>query len=356
MKVSKKTYVVGMACTLASSFLLSSSAFAKGETYSLDSMKISSPISLEADNPAWKKATALNLTLDKLPYKSTTYKGPSTTNVVLKSLHDKDSIYIYMQYDDPTKSLSRFPWIKQDDGSWKHIMNKDQTGHENDNYEDKVGMFWNINTRGFAKKGCAIACHITEEGMNNGIPDHSAGRKYTRSPGETIDMWHWKSVRTGMAFDLSHDQYVDEVADPKLNKNWGRHGDEKAGGGYTKNVTKDKKMPAFMSSKSGDTRSYILDSEKVPFVDNFKAGDMVPGIIVSKMSGSAADIETSNKYENGKWTLVFKRALTTNHPKSAVQDVQFDDLKAPYYFAVSVFENTQIDHLYHEGSIKLQFK
>lgn len=356
MKVSKKAYVASVACAVASTFLFSGSVFAKGETYTLDSIKISAPIGLEADNAAWAKATPLNLTLDKTPYKPTVFKGLTKTNVVLKSLHDNDSIYIYMQYDDPTKSLSRFPWIKQEDGSWKHVMHKDQTGHENDNYEDKVGMFWNINTRGFAKKGCAISCHITENGMNNGIPDHSAGRKYTRSPGETIDIWHWKSVRTGMAFDLSHDQYVDDNTDGKKAKGWGRHGDEKTGGGYKTNETKDKKMPAFMSSKAGDTRTYILGSEKVPFVDNFKPGDMVPGIIVDKMSGSAADVQTSSKYENGKWTLVFKRALTTNHPKSAVQDVQFKDLSAPYYFGISVFDNTQINHMYHDGSIKLQFK
>lgn len=356
MKVSPKACVVSLACTMAGMCLLSGSAFAKGETYTLDSIKISAPISLEASNPAWAKAIPLKLTLSETPYKPTEFPGLTKTNVVLKSLYDGKYLYIFMQYNDPTKSLDRFPWVKQADGSWKPLKHKDQTGHENFNYEDKVAMLWNISARGFAKKGCSIACHITKDGMNNGIPDHSAGRKYTRSPGETIDMWHWKSVRTGMAFDLSHDQYIDDVTDPKKNKNWGRHGDEKTGGGYTNNIAKDKKMPAFMSSRAGDTRTYIIDSEKVPFVDTFKAGDMIPGIIVAKMTGSAADIQTSARHENGKWTLVFKRALTTNHPKSSVQDVQFKDLSRPYYFGVAVFDNTQINHIYHEGSIKLQFK
>lgn len=354
MRVSRQAAIA--TCAITSTLLLSSFSFAKGELYTLDSIKLDNPITLEADNAAWDKAPSLNLALDLTPYKPNEFKGQTKTNVVLKSMHDSDSLYMYMQYEDATKSLARYPWIKQEDGSWKQLKNKDQTGHENTYYEDKVGVFWNINTRGFAKKGCAISCHVTQDGMNNGIPDTSAGRKYTRSANETIDMWHWKSVRTGMAFDLSHDQFVNSNTDPKANKNWGRSGDEKLGGGYKDNKTADKKMPAFMSPKAGDTRTWLLESEKVPFVDTFKAGDMVPAIIVSEMSGSAADIQTSKKYENGKWTLVFKRALTTTHPKSAIQDVQFSDLSKSYYFGVAVFDNTQINHIYHDGSIKLQFK
>ena len=121
-------------------------------------------------------------------------------------------------------------------------------------------------------------------------------------------------------------------------------------------MTKDKKMPMYMSKNPDNKLTYLVDSDKTAFVDTFKAGDMVPAIVVSKMSGSAADIQTSSVYKDGKWTLVFKRALTTNHPKSKVQDVQFKDTKKAYYFGVAAFDNTQINHMYHEGSIKLLFK
>ena len=356
MNTLDKIKVTGMSIALASTLLVGTSALAKGEKFTLESKKLSSPITLEATNGAWAKAKKLNVTLGETPYKPKGYPGITTTDATLQSLYDDKNLYIKLQYKDPTKSLARYPWIKQEDGSWKQLVNKDQTGHENTYYEDKVGFFWNIKARGFAKKGCAIACHVTKDGMNNGFADKSAGRKYTRKAGETIDMWHWKSVRTGSAFDLSHDQYVDDVADPKKNKNWGRHGDEKLGGGYKTNATKDKKMPMYMSKNPNNKLTYLPESDKVAFVDTFKAGDMVPAIVVSKMSGSAADIQTSSNYENGKWTLVFKRALTTNHPKSKVQDVQFTDMKKGYYFGVAVFDNSQINHVYHEGSIKLLFK
>lgn len=354
MKTLNKVVTTGLSVALASSLLLGTSAFAKGEKYTLDSAKLSAAITLDANNPAWVTAPKLDLVLSETPYKPKGFPGITTSNATIKSLYDKDSIYIYMQYEDPTYSVARYPWIKQEDGSWKQMKNKDQTGHENSYYEDKAGIYFDINTRGFAKKGCAIVCHVTKDGMNAGVPDTSAGRKYTRKDGQTVDMWHWKSVRTGLAFGLSHDQYVDSVKSEK--KNWGRHGDEKISGGYKNNMTKDKKMPMYMSKNTDNKLTYLVDADKVPFVDTFKAGDMVPAIVVSKMTGSAADIMTSSVYADGKWTLVFKRALTTNHPKSKVQDVQFDDMKKDYYFGVSAFDNSQINHMFHEGSIKLNFK
>lgn len=66
----------------------------------------------------------------------------------------------------------------------------------------------------------------------------------------------------------------------------------------------------------------IKDENKVPFVDTFKAGDRIPGSIVTKHVGSSGDIETKAVWKDGKWTMVFKRALVTTHPKSAEQDVQ----------------------------------
>mgnify|MGYP006875466307 CR=1 FL=1 len=56
-----------------------------------------------------------------------------------------------------------------------------------------------------------IACHLNEPG------DSSAGRKYTATDGETIDMWHAKYVRS-MPMGMFDDQYVDNNTDPKKNR------------------------------------------------------------------------------------------------------------------------------------------
>lgn len=344
-----------LSVTLAGILLLNSQVFASDAQFTLESHKAPEGMSYTLNDSAWETVKPLKITLDQTPYKPNKYPGITTTEVSMKSLYDDNNLYIHIQYKDPTRSMDYFPWEKQADGSWKVLSNKDQTDHENTYYEDKMGLYWDISTRGFAKRGCGISCHLTREGKNNGFPDTSAGRKYTRREGQTIDMWHWKAVRTG-PYNLTHDQYVDHISDPSVGRSFGRHGDEKTAGGYPRNRTDDKKMPKYMNKDPESKLTYILDADKVPFVDTFQPGDRVPGLVIKKMEGSAADIHTLSEHKDGQWTLVFKRALTTDHPKSAVQDVQFTDLSKPYHFGISVFDNTQINHIYHDGSIQLLFK
>ncbi len=318
----------------------------------LTSVKTDKPILLSgvADN-AWQKAAPLKVTLDNLPYEpSNGYAGMQETTVTIKSLYDDEYIYFLLQYNDPTESLARFPWIKQQDGTWKQMKKKDSTGHDNTYYEDKVGMFWDINTKGFASDGCAIACHMDIEG------DTSAGRKFTDNPGETIDMWHVKNVRTS-PLGQADDQFVDSTSDGKTNKGWGRKGDVKTGGGYTNNINKDKTHPAYMNfPPSGAAKYYVLPSLKTPFVDIFKPGDVVPGIIITPFQGPRADIEMRGKWDKGIWTVEIRRKLVTSGEKANIQDVQFDDLSKTYHFGISVFDNSQINHLYHDDVLTLKFK
>lgn len=159
-----------------------------------------------------------------------------------------------------------------------------------------------------------IACHLGEPG------DKSAGRKYTASPSETIDMWHAKYVRS-LPMGMFDDQYVDNNTDPKKNKGWGRKGDT-GKGGYHNNDNADKSAPAFMNLNADkDDMYYVIPSKKVPFVDNFKTGDIVPGIDIAPMMGGRADILSKNHYENGVWTLEVMRSIQHN-PASAKVEVR----------------------------------
>ncbi|WP_392339174.1 ethylbenzene dehydrogenase-related protein [Moritella marina] len=98
-------------------------------------------------------------------------------------MRKQGDIYFLIQWADPTESVNRFPWMQQADGSWQQLMNKDDTGHDNTYYEDKMAILWNINLKSFKKKGCAAACHMAKGGMQKGIVDKAPGRKYTKS-------WH----------------------------------------------------------------------------------------------------------------------------------------------------------------------
>jgi len=303
---------------------------------------------------SWSKAAPFSIELSKLSYEPANYNGMRKTKVSIRSLYDSENIYFLVQWTDPTQSLQRSPWVKQADGSWKMLQNLDNTGHENQYYEDKMAMLWNISTKGFETRGCAAVCHKARGGKNAGIADTSPGRKFTDKPGETLDMWHWKSVRTGSVGQFD-DQYIDHAKNE--NPDWGRHGDSKTGGGYSDNINAAKTGPAFMNKDPGSPNKFwILASEKTDFVDTFKPGDVVAGIVVSPFTGSRADISSQSSWENGTWTVEFKRKLVTTEENAATQDVQFSDLKKAYFFGIAVFDNTQIDHLYHEGAQQLTFK
>lgn len=343
---------------VGASFLATSGVAIAQAKGTLESLSTKATIVLDAvEEAAWKDAKVLKIRLDNNPYKPNNgYEGIKSTDMTIKSLHDKYYVYFMVKWDDPTRSLERFPWVKQSDGSWKQMFNKDSTGHDNTYYEDKMAFYWNINADGFEKKGCDVSCHVTEDGMNNGIADKSAGRKYTK-PGQTIDMWHWKGVRTN-PLGLFDDQFVDSNTDPAKNKGWGRHGDAKDGGGYKNNVSEDGKTPLYMNSPASDEYKYmVVPWQRTDFVDTFKPGDVIPGINLNAFyGGTRSDIQVKGAWIDGVWTLEIKRALKTRGEGAAVQDVQFTDKKKPYYFGTSIFDNSQINHVYHEGVYMMVFK
>ncbi len=85
------------------------------------------------------------------------------TDVTMRSVYTDDMIYFLVQYKDPTLSAQREPWQKQADGSWKKLGDPNDKGGDNNlYYEDKISIFWNINSPAFDKTGCLSACHVGE--------------------------------------------------------------------------------------------------------------------------------------------------------------------------------------------------
>ena len=193
------------------------------------------------------------------------------------------------------------------------------------------------------------------------------GRKYNK-PGELTDLWHWKSVRTEPNGQVD-DGYV---VDPSTGKCVGlncRLADGKTAGGY-----RDNNRAGFMAACPGDpdgtggfpcfmgpagaeivedNRYWILDQEKQPFVDAFKPGARVAGIVTAPFVGSRGEVSSRARYADGQWTLEMKRALTT--PAGEAEDVQFNDLTKSYEFGIAVFDNAQINHASHETVLRLTF-
>ena len=266
-----------------------------------------------------------------------------STEVSLRSVTAGDTIYFHMQYKDPTQSFRRGPWQKQADGSWKQLKDpEDKGGDNNAYYEDKMAMIWNISSPAFEQRGCMAACHTGE-----GKP---FGNKYLPGANERADIWHWKSVRTGSVGQID-DQYLDGTRyDKDKAPEAGRKSDPKTGGGYADNVSDDKKGPKFALKGNKPAPPYwIVDAEKEPFDDSkYKAGDEVPGIVVSPFTGDRGQISVKSAWKDGTWTLVFWRKLVTN----SEFDVQFNERKE-YAFGVAVFDNAQVRHAYTPGVLKL---
>ncbi|WP_019615595.1 ethylbenzene dehydrogenase-related protein [Psychromonas ossibalaenae] len=327
---------------------------AQAKTTTLQSVKSMSAVNIDGvADAAWNKAPGVKVKLKKLPYKPNNgYTGIKKTTVEMKSLYDDQYIYFLMTYKDPTHSMNRFPWMEQEDGSWKQLKNIDDTGHDNTFYEDKFAILWDINSDGFAKKGCNAACHRASDGEIDGIKTKSPARKYTK-PGQTIDMWHWKGVRTNPN-GQQDDQYIDSNKDPKKNKGWGRKGDHKTGGGYVNNV--DNKQPKFVAPMPTEDAVVIFDSEKQPFTAGYNKTKRIPGIITKPFTGSRGDITTVGVWKDGVWTLEMKRKLVTTGKHADTQDVQFNDMNKVYPFGIAVFDNSQINHIFHRGVLNLKFK
>src|SRR6185369_11870954 len=302
-----------------------------------------------AADPAWAKAKALTVPLSGgVNFK----KGKGATSATLKAVYSGDTLYMLLQYDDPTQSVRRFPYQKQADGTWKKLKDaNDKGGDDNVYYEDKYALIWNINNsiKGFNEQGCMVACHAGE-------PGKPFGNKYTASAGELGDIWHMKSIRTGYIGQVD-DQYLDDTRfDKDKSPEAGRKSDAKTGGGYT-DVKLVNGKPEFMdksgvpSNKKGGLY-YIKEADKVAFDDSkFKAGDEVASIIVAPFTGDRGEISTSIAWKGGKWTSVMARKLVTG----SKTDVQFDKLDATYTFGLATFDNAQVRHAYNMGVLKLKF-
>jgi len=273
------------------------------------------------------------------------------TVINIQSLYTDDMIYFLLSWADPTESFMRSPWQKQDDGSWAKLKDPDDIGGDNNiYYEDKMSFIWNINNSipKFERTGCNTACHLAKDDDTTGKP---YGNKYTDEG--MGDIWHWKSVRNVGQVD---DQYLDNTPWSTESPSAGRHSDPKDSGGYVNNESEDKTMPMWMgpadAPKDG-APGYILEDEKLPFDDTlFVAGDMVPGITTSAMTGDRGDLSAGWVYADGMWHLEIGRALVTG----SEFDVQFNDLLLPYHFGLAIFDNAQVRHAFDSRPATLIFK
>lgn len=302
------------------------------------------PAALAAD-PVWAKAQSLTVALTD----GANFGGKGETKATLKAAYTADTIYMLVQYNDPTNSVRRGPYQKQADGSWKKLVAaSNKGGDETEFYEDKWAVIWNINNsiKKFDEQGCAATCHLGQ-----GKP---YGNKYTNTAGELGDIWHVKGART-VPVGLGDDQYVDHTRYVQgVSNNAGRKNEDSAGD-YTpiKLVNgKPEFMPKDGKAANAGGSYWVMPGEQVPFVDNFKPGDEVASYVLNGLKNDRADLKITQTWNNGVRTAVASRKLVTG----SKFDVQFADLKAKYGFGFAAFDNAQVRHATGDDPLYLVFK
>jgi hypothetical protein len=309
--------------------------------------KVSNPPSLAAgaSDAAWAAAKPLTIELTG----GENFGGKGSTTATLKAVYTADTLYMLVQYADPTDSQRRGPFQKQPDGSWKKLVDpRNKGGDDNVYYEDKWAVLWPIDNsvKGFAQSGCMVACHVGE-----GKP---FGNKYTSSPGEILDMWHMKGSRTA-PLGYVDDQYTDHTRhDPKTSPNAGRKSDP--GGPEYENMAvvngRPQYMPKDARAANAGGRYYIVKGEEAPFDDGkFKAGDEIASYLIMPAKGDRADVRVATRWSNGVLTSVVSRRLVTG----SKYDVQFNDLGLQYPFGFAAFDNAQVRHAMHFDAKFLAF-
>jgi Ethylbenzene dehydrogenase len=300
------------------------------------------------------------------------YEG-NTNDVTLRALYDNEYIYFLAEWADNNQSLNRQTWYFDPVTSlWEQedrnpTFNDDGVMIRQPFYEDKFAMLWNVNNSvaNWDVNTCFASCH-TDLSEEDGYARH-----YTQL-GETIDMWHWKSVRTDVNIQADDQYQNDDFPN-------GRHGDDKIGGGYTNNkqdlvmtgtsetVTVPKYFIPGLSYYYWITQDEIdagtaklITAVDIDGILTYDGGSIdpnveigfqregsttgefgIPSIYTTEFIGSRGDIIAKGVYTGSGWVLEMKRKLTTADTEA--QDVDFAALE-DLAFGIGVFDNAGLAH------------
>jgi len=344
--------------------LLAAANTALGFPNTLEAVKVNTPPSLDGDpsDAAWAAAPELDI---------------GALDVKMKAVYTDQDLYLLVTWRDPTASFTR-------GGAW--TWDGSQWGHTSGQSEDRVTIMWDKDTPDFDQRGCSTKCH---PGSHNPGGEDDAWLTSGKA-----DLWHMKAARSLPAISASQtglltvDPQTHEVTAGTVtfrgyvddtwvgqwsatNPDGGRYGD--AGrSSYSNNSNADATAPRYIETAPADFvdamtlyQSEIDAGEAVEVAGltpeqlntywaNYAAlNAVVPERILRLPTDSRADVLQAATWEDGRWTLEFKRALNTGHPDD---DTIFDDLGKAYGFGVATMDNSGGEAHVTSGLYKLVFR
>ncbi len=253
----------------------------------------------DGSDAAWADATEKTFTFGETGYTKDFGEIP----VKVKALYDTENIYFLMEWTDPsnTESVMKKEWSYDETSSeWT------QSGVD----EDRFFFMFDAGNNGAEGADCASMCHFD--------PSQDKSVMGTTGGGN-VDVWHWKAARTN-PIGLSDDKWWDGEAKD------GRKSDAKTIGAYMDNKNAEGTGPMWSGPINED--GFIIlgegqTTENLTLFDENSATDQTyPGYVLNMNADGSrwADVYAKGAFNNGVWTLEFKRELNTGN----ADDVAFD--------------------------------
>ena len=331
----------------------------------ITAIDISPQIDGNPDDRVWRKAR---------PVRIRTHHGANLpqgeTVVTLRALHDRYMAYFLFSWMDPTRSMKHLPLLKTTEG-WKVLQTEFYHADEDQYYEDKFALLL-ARSPGIVGNG---SIHLGPKPLA-GKPGSPGGRglHYTRD-GSIVDVWQWKSVRTGDGMGLMDDNHFGPPRAPRggvRRYTGGYYPDPKETRGYVMNwqwyqdnLVVPRRLPLSTTllpdrgeidldpnvSEQGQwwlpwhaTRAYRPDA------DHYPVGTLLPSVLINdRIEGDRGDISARAQWMNGRWYLEVARNLDTD----SKYDMPIED---GIFLWVSVFDHSQTRHSWHLRPVRIRMQ
>jgi hypothetical protein len=239
--------------------------------------------------------------------------------VTLNAMDDGYYFYLAATWADATESIDKKQWF-YDGSTWTQSEN-----------EDRFGIIFDMGLNDPDGPSCATMCH---------------GDGLMRTNFGFVDVWHWKAYRSNPM----------GVADDKRWETDDRHSDPGTSSYSDNGPVSD--LPEFMAvSDPGASVDFIVEAASLGNFDPlsvmsstfaeatafdpvavFSNGDVIPGYVLRTSTGDRGNVMAAGKWDNGVWTVEFRRVNSGSDYDFAVPSGGTVD------FTHEIFDNTGSSH------------
>lgn len=214
----------------------------------------------------------------------------TVAGVTINAMADGQYLYISAKWSDSTKNV------------YKNKLSYNGSTWSKSGDEDRIAFFFDMGQTGTNGASCMATCH---------------GDGKMRTDYGRLDLWHWKAVRSNPM------GYVDDNFVDSLN----RQGDPGTSAATDNLLVYG--HPTYMSVNDPHANVDFLlkDSAALSAFDpfgvmtthsktlstnfdslaTFNSGDFIPGYLLRVPSGDRASVMSAGKWDNGVWTVEFKK-------------------------------------------------